>query len=172
MREGGLGVTLRSFPGIGNVSGDVTEAILENTDSLMTLRDNNFLPYTSGIEAGADCVMVSNVAFPRITVKKIPAFMSQDIVTKLLREELKFEGIIMTSPMNDNVIVNNYTYEFAAVEAVKAGCDMIVLPGNFRECYDALVTAVKEGRIDEKVINTSVRRILQNKLQRGILVLE
>lgn len=172
MREGGLGVTLRSFPGIGNVSGDVTEAILENTDSLMTLRDNNFLPYTSGIEAGADCVMVSNVAFPRITVKKIPAFMSQDIVTKLLREELKFEGIIMTSPMNDNVIGNNYTYEFAAVEAVKAGCDMIVLPGNFKECYDALVTAVKEGRIDEKVINTSVRRILQNKLQRGILVLE
>ena len=49
---------------------------------------------------------------------------------------------------------------------------MIVLPGNFKECYDALVTAVKEGRIDEKVINTSVRRILQNKLQRGILVLE
>ena len=172
MRDGGLGVTLKHFPGIGNVSGDTTETILEDADSLMTLRDKNFLPYSSGIEAGADCVMVSNVAFNRITVKKIPAFMSQDIVTKLLREELKFEGIIMTSPMNDNVIGNNYTYEFAAVEAVKAGCDMIVLPGNFKECYDALVAAVKEGRIDEKVINTSVRRILQNKLQRGILVLE
>lgn len=172
MRDSGLGVTLRHFPGIGNVSGDTTEEILENTDSLMTLRDNNFVPYTSGIEAGADCVMVSNVAFSRVTVKKNPAFMSEDIVTKLLREELKFEGIIMTSPMNDNVIRKNYTYEFAAVEAVKAGCDMIVLPGNFKECYDALVTAVKEGRIDEKVINTSVRRILQNKIQRGILVLE
>ncbi len=172
MRNGGLGVCLRHFPGIGNVSGDVTESILENQDSLMTLRDNNFMTYQSGIDAGADCVMVSNVSFSKLTVKKIPAFMSEDVVTKLLREELDFEGIIMSSPLNDNVIKNNYTYEFATVEAVKAGCDMIVLPGNFKECYEALLAAVKEGKINEKVINTSVRRILQNKIQRGIYVLE
>lgn len=172
MRDGGLAVTLKHFPGIGNIAGDVTETILENQDSLMTLRNNNFTPYSSGIGAGADCVMVSNVAVSKVTVKKIPAFMSEDVVTKLLREELDFEGIIMSSPMNDNVIRNNYTYEFATVEAVKAGCDMIVLPGNFEECYDALRTAVETGKIDEKVINTSVRRILQNKIQRGILVLE
>lgn len=172
MREGGLSVTLKTFPGIGNVSADVTESIAENTDSLMTIRDTNFVPYASGIQAGADCVMVSNVAYSKLTVKKVPAFMSQDIVTKLLREELGFDGIVMTSPLNDNVIENNYTNEFAVVEAVKAGCDLIVLPGNFKECYEALITAVEEGRIDEKVINTSVRRILQNKIQRGILVLE
>ena len=171
MRDGGLGVSLRHFPGIGNVSGDVTEAILENTDRLMKLRENNFAPYASGIGAGADCVMVSNVAYPKVTVGKIPAFMSEGIVTKLLREELDFEGIIMTSPLNDNVISNNYTSEFAVVEAVKAGCDMLVLPANFKECYEALIAAVKDGKIDEKVINTSVRRILQNKIQRGILVL-
>ena len=165
MREGGLSVTLKTFPGIGNVSADVTESIAENTDSLMTIRDTNFVPYASGIQAGADCVMVSNVAYSKLTVKKVPAFMSQDIVTKLLREELGFDGIVMTSPLND-------TNEFAVVEAVKAGCDLIVLPGNFKECYEALITAVEEGRIDEKVINTSVRRILQNKIQRGILVLE
>lgn len=172
MRDGGLAVTLKHFPGIGNVAGDVTETILENQDSLMTLRNNNFSPYSSGIGAGADCVMVSNVAVSKVTVKKIPAFMSEDVVTKLLREELDFEGIIMTSPMNDNVIRNNYTYEFATVEAVKAGCDMIVLPGNLQECYEALLNAVETGRINEKVINTSVRRILQNKIQRGILVLQ
>lgn len=170
MRDGGLAVSLRHFPGIGNVQGDFTETILDNTDSLMTLRDQNFTAYQSGIDAGADCVMVSNVAVSKVTVKKIPAFMSEDVVTKLLREELAFDGIIMTSPMNENVIRNNYTYAYATVEAVKAGCDMIVLPGNFTECYDALYTAVKEGRIDEKVINTSVRRILQNKIRRGILV--
>lgn len=170
MRDGGLAVSLRHFPGIGNVPGDFTETILENTDSLMTLRDQNFAVYRSGIRAGADCVMVSNVAVSKVTVKKIPAFMSEDVVTKLLREELDFEGVIMTSPMNENVIRNNYTYAYVAVEAVKAGCDMIVLPGNFTECYNALYTAVEEGRIDEKVINTSVRRILQNKIRRGILV--
>ena len=105
MREGGLSVTLKTFPGIGNVSADVTESIAENTDSLMTIRDTNFVPYASGIQAGADCVMVSNVAYSKLTVKKVPAFMSQDIVTKLLREELGFDGIVMTSPLNDNVTI-------------------------------------------------------------------
>lgn len=171
MRDGGLAVSLRHFPGIGNVPGDFTETILENTDSLMTLRDHNFTAYRSGIKAGADCVMVGNVAVSKVNVKKIPAFMSEDVVTKLLREELDFDGIILTSPMNENVIRNNYTEGYAAVEAVKAGCDMIVLPRKFTDCYDALVSAVREGKIDEKVINTSVRRILQNKIQRGILVL-
>lgn len=171
MRDGGLAVSLRHFPGIGNVSGDVTEKILENQDSLMTLRDDNFSAYQSGIKAGADCVMMSNVVVSKVTVKKIPAFMSEDVVTKLLREELDFEGVIMTSPMNDNVIPNNYTYGYAAVSAVKAGCDMIVLPGDFKQCHEALLEAVREGKISEKVINTSVRRILQNKIQRGIVVI-
>lgn len=169
MREGGLAVTLKHFPGIGNVSGDYTEQILEQTDSLMSLRNNNFKGYQSGIEAGADCVMVGNVAVSEVTVKKIPAFMSQDIVTKLLRKELKFDGIIMTAPFDDNVIRNNYTYEFATLEAVKAGCNMIVLPGDFEECYSALLSAVKAGKIDEKVIDSSVCRILKNKIQRGII---
>ena len=172
MREGGLAVTLKHFPGIGKVAGDYTETVLEQNDSLMSLRNNNFKGYQSGIQAGADCVMVGNVSFSEVTVKKIPAFMSQDIVTKLLRKELKFDGIIMTSPFDDNVIRNNYTYEFATLEAVKAGCDMIVLPEKFKECYHALVSAVKEGKIDERVIDTSVYRILQNKIQRGILVPE
>lgn len=171
MRESGLAVTLKHFPGIGNVPGDYTETVLENTDSLMALRNNNFLTYQSGIEAGADCVMVSNVSASEITVKKIPAFMSHDIVTKLLREELSFDGVIMTPPFDDNVIRNNYTYEFATIGAVKAGCDLIVLPGKFEVCYRALLSAVKEGKIEEKRIDASVLRILQNKVQQGILTL-
>lgn len=172
MREGGLGVTLKYFPGIGNVPGEYTEEILENKDSLMTLRNNNFETYAAGIEAGADCVMVSSVSVNKVTVKTVPAFMSGDIVTSLLREELDFDGVIMTCPLNDNLIVKKYTAGFVTTEAVKAGCDMILLPKNFKESYQALLGAVKSGAINEKVINTSVRRILQNKIQRGILVLE
>lgn len=170
MRDGGLAITLKYFPGMGNVSGDFTEKILENTDSLMSLRDNNFEVYQSGIDAGADCVMVGNAAFTEVTVKKTPAFMSQDIVIKLLREELNFNGVIMTSPFDDNVIRDYYSCEFATVEAVKAGCDMIVLPGELERCYNAILSAVKKGKIDEKKIDLSVCRILQNKIQRGILV--
>ncbi|MCH5264725.1 MAG: hypothetical protein J1F02_02420 [Lachnospiraceae bacterium] len=172
MRDGGMAVTLKYFPGMGNVPGEYTETVLEDQDSLMTLRNHNFASYAAGIEAGADCVMMSNISVRKITVKKLPAFMSQDIVTSLLREELDFNGVIMTPPLNDNVIIQNYTPGFVVTEAVKAGCDMILMPEDFEAGYKALLSAVQSGRIDEKVINTSVRRILQNKIQRGILVLE
>lgn len=172
MRDGGLVVTMKYFPGIGNVPGDYTETVLENKDSLMSLRDNNFEVYQSGINAGADCVMVGNVAVTQVMEEKMPAFMSQDIVTKILREELNFDGVIMTSPFDDNVIRNCYTYEYATVQAVKAGCDIIVLPGELERCYEALLDAVKRGKVEEEIINTSVCRILQNKIQRGILVVD
>ena len=172
MREGGLAVTLKHFPGFGEATGDYTEEILNNENSLMKLRNNEFSVYEKGIKAGADCVMVGSMSVSKITVKEIPAFLSEDIVTSILREELGFEGVVMTPPLNEGVITKNYTSEYVAVEAVKAGCDMVVMPANFEESYDALLAEVRSGRLDEKVINTAVCRILQNKIERGILVLE
>lgn len=172
MREGGVAVTLKYFPGIGKISGDCSEEIQENIDSLMTLRNNNFLVYEKGIEAGADCIMMGNVSLPEILTDKTPAFMSEDIVTKLLRKELKFDGVVMTAPLNDNVIRDNYSTQEVVLEAVKAGCDMLVLPLDFQESYEALLDAVKNGVIEEKRIDESVCRILQNKIQRGIITID
>lgn len=169
MREGGLAVTLKTFPGIGGVSGETTETIVETGESLMTMRNKNFEPYSSGIEAGADCVLVGNVAVQKVTMNKLPAFMSPDIVNGLLREELGFHGVVLTSPLDDNVIVKNYTVGFAAREALQAGCDILFLPSDFKGAYDSILADVKSGKIDEKVINAAVLRILQNKIQRGIL---
>lgn len=172
MREEGISVTLKYFPGIGNVSGEYYMDLLENTDNLMTLRDDNFSLYSAGIKAGADAVMVSNVSVAKVTLSDIPAFMSPEIVTSLLRDELGFEGVVMTPFLDDKMIKDRYTPGFVAVEAVKAGCDILVLPENWKESYDALKKAVERGEITEKVINTAVQRILKNKIRRGILVLE
>ena len=173
MRDGGLAVTLKYFPGVGSVTGNYEENILDNQESLMTLRTKNFSVYSDGIKAGADCVMMSNTAVSKITVNdKLPAFLSKEIVTDLLREEVGFQGVIMTPPLNMKAVTKNYTVEYAVVEAVKAGCDMIVMPEDMKRGYRALLDAVLTGKIDEKVINTSVRRILQDKIQRQILVLD
>ena len=138
----------------------------------MTLRNNNFSVYADGIEAGADCVMMSNTAVSKIKVNnKLPAFLSQEIVTNLLREEVGFEGVIMTPPLNSRAVTKSYTVEYVVVEAVKAGCDMIIMPEDLKRGYRALLDAVVSGKIDEKVINTSVRRILQDKIRRQILVI-
>ncbi len=172
IRDGGLAVTLKYFPGLGSVTGDYEEDILDNQESLMTLRNNNFSVYADGIEAGADCVMMSNTAVSKITVNnKLPAFLSQEIVTNLLREEVGFEGVIMTPPLNSRAVTKSYTVEYVVVEAVKAGCDMIIMPEDLKRGCRALLDAVVSGKIDEKVINTSVRRILQDKIRRQILVI-
>ena len=172
MREGGVAVTLKHFPGIGSSDGDYTKEILKNDRSLMQLRSDEFSVYQAGIDAGADCVMMSSAALTRITGDETPSFLSEEIVTGLLREELGFEGVVMTPPLNTPVIREKYTPEYAAVEAVKAGCDMIVMPSDIDAAYHGLIKEVRTGRLDEKVINTAVRRILQCKIHRGILVLD
>lgn len=169
MEAGGLATTLKYFPGIAKVSGNPALELLENNDSLMTLRNTNFATYEAGIKAGADAVMMSNVSVSKVTISKVPAFLSQEIVTKLLREELGFDGVVFTPFLDEPLIINKYTSGFVAVEAVKAGCDMLVLPYDWKEAYEALLSAVQRGDIDEKVINSAVQRILQNKIQRGIL---
>ena len=173
MNSVGVISTLKYFPGAGSSTGEYGKDILINNESLMTLRKKNFAVYSAGIKAGADCVMVGNISVPKITASDtLPAFLAEDIVTSLLREELNFEGIILTSSLKDACLVRNYTQEYAAVEAVKAGCDMILQPLDFEACYQAVIRAVNAGEIDEKVINTAVRRILITKIQKGICVLE
>ncbi len=77
----------------------------------------------------------------------------------------------MTPPLNSRAVTKSYTVEYVVVEAVKAGCDMIIMPEDLKRGYRALLDAVVSGKIDEKVINTSVRRILQDKIRRQILVI-
>lgn len=171
MKEGGLSVTLKYFPGYGNITEDVNQKIIKNEISLMQLRNKNFVMYSAGIEAGADCVMVGNAHLSKITPEKRPSFMAREVVTSLLREELGFGGVIMTSPLNKPAITNEYTTGFAVVESLKAGCDVMLQPADLEEAYQTVLSEVQKGKLDEKVINTAVRRILQNKIQQGILVL-
>lgn len=172
MNLGGIGTTLKYFPGIANVPGNPAVELLENKDSLMTLRNTNFVTYQAGIRAGADAVMMGSVSVSKVTINKVPAFLSEEIVTNLLREELGFGGVILTPFLDEPLIRDKYTSGFVAVEAVKAGCDMLLMPYDWQESYEAVLAAVRRGDINEKVINTAVQRILQNKIQRGILVVE
>lgn len=171
-REGGISVTLRTFPGLGKVSGDITKEMINHSETLMQLRDHEFKVYAEGVKAGADCVMVGNVYMSKLISDEIPAFMSSDIVTKLLREEIGFERVVMTSPLNESAITNKFSQEYAMTEALKAGCDILVQPDDFEEAYHTLLEDVRVGRLNEKVINTAVCRIITNKIEAGILVLE
>ena len=98
-----------------------------------------------------------------------PASLSKTIVTDLLRNQLGYNGIIITDALNMGAISQNYTGAECAVKAISAGCDMLLCVGNISSVVSAVSEAVADGTIPESQINDSVTRILTAKLQYGII---
>ena len=93
----------------------------------------------------------------------VPASLSHVVVNEMLREELGFSGIVITDAMNMGAISANYTSGQAAVMAIQAGVDMILMPYDFQSAYQGVVNAVYAGEITEERIDESVRRIIEVK---------
>ncbi|HAK58289.1 MAG TPA: hypothetical protein DCP06_04850 [Lachnospiraceae bacterium] len=162
----------------GDASGDIpgdgtgisTDVIPEDTDSLMTIRDKISERYTEPIGAGADRIMMSVTAYPKISAMITSAFLSYEVVTSLLRTELGFDGVIYTPPLNDNRLIKRYpddTDGYLAVEAVKAGCDIIYQPRDKQRAIQALRVAVNTSNMSMDRIDASVVRIIKQRLMSG-----
>lgn len=161
--------TLKHFPGQGSSSGDTH---IENVDidkSISGLRRTDFVPFEEGIEAAADFVMVSHISVSKVTETSQPASMSEVIMKTLLREELEFEGLIVTDAMDMVAITENYTAAEAAYSSFKAGADIILMPPDFEAAYNEILGRVKDGSISEERLDETLLRILTLKIKRGIL---
>lgn len=164
LQEKHVSAVLKHFPGHGGTDGDSHEEAVTNESTLESLKNTEFLPFKAGIQAGADCVLVGHIALPAVTGDTVPATLSQKIITGLLRKELGFDGIIITDSLQMGAVANYYTPVEAAVKAVQAGADIILMPGDFTQAYEGLLAAVKNGEISEARIEESVYRILQCKI--------
>ena len=107
--------------------------------------------------------MVSHVTASAVDEDGLPSSLSKTIMTDVLRDELGFEGVIITDALNMTAITDYYTSEEAAVKAIEAGADMLLMPEDFNKAYDALLAAVQDGTISEERINESLRRIYRIK---------
>lgn len=168
----GVSSALKHFPGHGDASSDTHKGYANITQSIKRLRAVEFKPFQAGIRAGADFVMVSHLAINNVTGDDEPASMSRLMITDILRNELGYKNIVITDALNMKAITSVYTPGEAATTAVKAGADMLLMPNNLDEAYEALQTAVLDGDIDESRIDESVSRILQTKIKRGIIPLD
>ncbi len=164
---GGVCTVLKTFPGIAAVARYHKIIPTEINTGLSRLRRVNFAPFKEGIGASADFIMVGHVALSKID-GDTPSSLSETILTKLLRGEMKYEGILVTEPLHYPVITDRYTTKQAVVQAVAAGADMIYDPEDLDEAVSAIKQAVMFREIDEKVIDRAVLRILQNKILRGV----
>lgn len=169
LKSSGVAATLKHFPGLGAENGNShTESAIVIDRTLEQLRSEEFVPFKSGIRAGADFVMVGH---QQVTAfgDELPADLSYTAVTEMLRGELGFEGIAVTDSQVMNTISNLYYPRTAAVMSVKAGIDMILTPGDLDDAVNGVYNAVLSGEISEERINESVTRILTVKQKMGLL---
>lgn len=166
-KSSGVICSLKHFPGHGNTAEDSHVGMAYTDKSLEELRSEEYLPFRSGIDAGADMVMVAHITVT--DADDVPATMSRKIVTEELREYLGFDGVIITDGLEMAALTKNYTAEEIAVGCISAGADILLGPVDLEAAVGALKSAVESGEITQDQIDTSVRRILELKLDHGII---
>ena len=170
LQENGMLATAKHFPGHGDTGTDshielpIITATPARTDSV------ELPPYRNAIDAGVSAIMSAHIAFPTLTGDSIPATLNPKILTGLLRNDLKFRGLIVTDAMDMGAIVRNYGNTRASVLAVLAGADALLqpLPQDVAPIIDAVTNAVKSGEISEARLDQSVRKLLQAKAGLGL----
>lgn len=168
LEDGGAAATLKHFPGLGAENGDSHEdsaVIIDRT--LEELRTAEFIPFRGGIAAGADFIMVGHQIVTGIG-DDLPSDLSPAVM-EILRNELDFEGIIISDSQQMHTITDNYSSGEAAVLGLEAGLDIILIPEDFEEAAQGVYEAVQSGRLSEERIDESVLRILQKKQELGLL---
>lgn len=161
--DGGVLSVLKHFPGHGSTSVNSHNGKSESARSPEQLAECELIPFKAGISAGADFVMASHMTLSEISDK--PASLSYEIMTELLKNTLGFEGIAITDSLSMGAVTDELDENEAAVLAIEAGADMLLMPKNPRGAHDAVMEAIGTGRISEERIDESVRKILKVKEQ-------
>ena len=163
LQDGGISACAKHFPGHGSADADSHDgrATVELTEE--ELMATELLPFQMALTANPDFIMIGQVSLPNVLGDYTPATMSSDIVTRILREQLGYNGIVITDAMNMTAVTEYYTSAEAAVNAINAGCDMILMPENFKEAYQGVLDAVNNGEISVERIEESLMRIYRVK---------
>ncbi|WP_339307156.1 beta-N-acetylhexosaminidase [Paenibacillus sp. FSL R5-0519] len=165
----GIAATAKHFPGHGDTAVDSHLGMVKVPHDRSRLEQMELLPFRRAIEAGVDAIMTAHVMFPSIEPEPIPATLSHKVLTGLLREEMGFEGIIITDCLEMHAISKPYGVAEAAIRAVEAGADLILVSHTLQDqvaALEAIVEAVRTGRVSEEVIHQALERIMTWKKKR------
>lgn len=166
--DAGMLCTLKHFPGHGDTAEDSHYGTATSTRTWAEMQAVEMQPFAAGIAAGADVVMAAHITTPNATQDGLPASLSYTMLTERLRGELGFAGVICTDSLAMKAISDHYTPAQAAVMALNAGADILLMPASLPEAFDGVLQAVQDGTISEERLNESVRRILTLKQNAGL----
>ena len=163
LEEQNVTACLKHFPGIGSTAQDPHDgrAFSERTEEQFWAEE--LAVFQAGIDSGANMIMVSHMAAPALTGDNEPSVFSRVLVTDILRNQMGFQGVVITDALSMSAISEYYGAEEAAIMAVLAGCDMLLMPEDYGKAYQGVLEAVRNGNIDEERINDSLRRIYRIK---------
>ncbi|MEC0124197.1 beta-N-acetylhexosaminidase [Paenibacillus pabuli] len=165
----GIAATAKHFPGHGDTAVDSHLGMVTVPHDRDRLEQIELLPFRRAIEAGVDAIMTAHVIFPTIEPEPMPATLSRKVLTGLLREEMGFDGIIITDCLEMHAISKPYGVAEAAIRAVEAGADLVLVSHTLQDqisAVEAVVEAVQTGRIAEATVNRALERIIAWKAAR------
>ena len=165
--DGGVVCCLKHFPGHGDTSTDTHEGAAVVSKSLDELREGELLPFKSGIEAGADMVMIGHITVTALD--DVPATISKAVITELLRGDLGWDGVVITDSLDMGALAG-YDNGEVCIRFLEAGGDIMLGIPDVEAALTALEAAVTDGRLTEQRIDESVLRVLGLKIEHGIIM--
>jgi beta-N-acetylhexosaminidase len=168
-RENGMLTTTKHFPGHGDVESDSHLGVARVFADRAHLESVELPPFRAAIAGGVDAVMVAHVTVPALEPDpNRVATVSHAVIDGVLKRQLGFQGLVITDAMDMNAVTRLFPAGRAAVEAVKAGNDMVLIPADLNAAYNALLNAVRSGEIPRAQIDASVLKILRAKAAVGL----
>ncbi len=161
-------VTAKHFPGHGDTSQDSHLALARISASRERMNAVELLPFRTAIANGVDAIMTAHMAVPALDPQDIPATVSTNVLTGLLRNELKFNGLIVTDAMDMAGLTDMFNNREAAVRALEAGADVLLMPRRAEDAIDGVVAAVQSGRLTQQRVEQSLAKVLAAKARLGL----
>lgn len=162
LHECGILSVIKHFPGHGDTAEDTHTGYVAVHKTWQELLDTELIPFIDNFE-NTDAVMVAHITLDHVTDDGLPATLSKQLITGKLREELGYDGLVITDALAMGAIEKNYSSAEAVITAFDAGNDILLMPHSYTEAFNGLVEAVIDGRISEERLNESVLRILRAK---------
>jgi beta-N-acetylhexosaminidase len=161
-------VTAKHFPGHGDTAEDSHLKLPKIDQPKERIESLELVPFRAAIQHGVDSIMTAHLSVPAFEPEPEPATVSHNILTGLLRDELGFKGIIVTDAMEMQAVAALYPSGEAAVRAIEAGADVVLMPTDPGACIRAIEAAVRSGRISRQRIDASAAKVLAAKQRTGL----
>lgn len=154
----------KHFPGHGATAGDTHKGYAYTEKTEEQLKSCELIPFQRGIREKVPFIMTGHVSLPGLTGDDTPASLSPAVIGDLLRKDMGYDGIVVTDALNMGAVVQQYSSGEAAVKALKAGADILLMPYDFKAAYRGVLEAVESGELSRERIDESIRRILRVKI--------